>query len=177
MIARPVRRYELLTVLVGVRRELGWVGNVQQLLGFFCFGQVGSLSSWRRARQQSRCRRSIGAAQLEIATGSGFCCSPFTLSDQQRREECLYRRRVIRSVGGRQKCLGFKMIATVYARPKIEDVPLVLVFRLFRSDQQVSALSAVHPENGMTIGYCHHDGTLPIDVVRTSETYGSSLGQ
>jgi len=85
-----------------------------------------------------------------------LCCSPFKLADQQRREERLCRRRVIHSVGGRQKCFGFEVIAAVYARPKIEDVPFVLVFRPFRSNQQVSAFRTVLAENGTTIRWCHH---------------------
>ncbi len=34
----------------------------------------------------------------------------------------------------------------------MEDVPLVLVFRPFRGNQQVPALSAVYPEDGTMTG-------------------------
>jgi hypothetical protein len=42
----------------------------------------------------------------------------------------------------------------------MEHVPLVFVFRPFRSNQKVSALRAVHPEDGTTIQLYRHDGNL-----------------
>ena len=84
----------------------------------------------------------------------------FKLPDQQRREEHLYCRRVTYSLSGRQICFGFEVTAAVHAGPKIQDVPFVLVFRPFRSNQQVSAFRTVHSEDGTTIRWCH-DGNLP----------------
>ena len=104
-------------------------------------------------------RAETQSGRRDNAIREWFLCRPLNL-DQQRREERFYRRRVIHRLSGKHKCFGFELAAAVCARPKMEDVLLVFVFRPYRSNQKVSALRAVHPEDGTTIQLYRHDGNL-----------------
>lgn len=70
--------------------------------------------------------------------------------DQQRRKERSYRNIITHRLGIGNKRLSFELTATFRTGPKIEDVPLILIFRPFGGNQQIAALNAGHPVVGTT---------------------------
>jgi hypothetical protein len=51
---------------------------------------------------------------------------------------------------------GFETIVAFPAAPNMMDLSLIPILGPFGGDQLISALNAVHPEAGTTIGYYRH---------------------
>jgi hypothetical protein len=90
------------------------------------------------------------------------------LRNQLRRKERFYSNIIIHKFGiARDICRGFEQTGTFRAGPKIHDMMLIYIFRPFRSDQRIAALSADHSVVGAACGRYNHHGDPNRNIIES----------